>query len=61
MCNENQEGALSFEAAHLAVLMDLRDLLQEIRNLARCPNVQAGFVAMQLMEKRGRKKRARKN
>lgn len=35
-------GNYSYEAAHLAVLMDLRDELQTLNGLLRCPN----FIAI---------------
>lgn len=36
----------------IAILMDLRDELQAIRRLMECPNVSAGFRAMQSVNRR---------
>lgn len=53
VCGPDHEGSLSFDAAQLAVLMDIRDELQAanaalrtLRALAQCPNVRRGFIAM---------------
>ena len=40
------------EGAILATIMDLRDELQAIRRLMECPNVAAGFRAMQSIDQR---------
>ncbi len=57
ICEPNDSGPVSFDAAQLAVLQDIRDELQTIRRLAECHNVRAGFIAMQRLEKRWRKKK----
>ena len=61
--NKNWNGERSvgtINEAILQVLQDIRDELQAIRRLVECPNVASGFVAMQVMERRGRKKRTRR-
>lgn len=45
------DDAPTVEGASMCILQDIRDELQAIRRLMECPNVQAGFIAMQQASK----------
>lgn len=55
--NVSAQNTVTTDEAKLAVLMDIREELQAIHRLCACHNVAAGFIAMQKLEKRWRKKR----
>lgn len=50
----------TWEKVAIAVLMDIRRELKTIRILAQCPNVAKGFIAMQQMNSRDRRKQAKR-
>ena len=67
----NPDGTVPNLDAHLAVLMDIRDELKQqnrhldaLEGLARCPNVQRGFISMRQiilhLEKFGAKAKPKK-
>jgi hypothetical protein len=45
-------GIKTWDAVHIAVLMDIRDELQALNRVMQCPNVQRGFRAMERMDRR---------
>lgn len=52
---KNDNGNYSYAAAQLAVLMDLRDELKKLNTVMQCPNVAAGFRAMQRLNEIARR------
>lgn len=42
----------TYEGAHLAVLMDIRDELKKLNGVMACPNVARGFIALVEMNRR---------
>lgn len=68
----NSNGTTPTEHVKFALLMDLRDelkafnrTLRNIENLARCPNVRGGFIAMRRLalhiEKHGTKPKPKRS
>lgn len=57
--HDNTDGTTPYEGAQLAVLMDIRDELRTIRQLAQCYRIPRGLDAMiELGAEARRKKRA---
>lgn len=53
---ETPEKGFLWEHVVVEVLMDIREELRIIRELAQCGNVRKGFIAMQKIDKRMAKK-----
>ncbi|HCE07059.1 MAG TPA: hypothetical protein DEQ40_00365 [Oxalobacteraceae bacterium] len=59
VCDAGDGRSVPFDAAQLAVLMDIRqemrianETLSVLRMLAQCPNIRRGFIAMHKLRQR---------
>lgn len=53
---EDTDKTVTHEGVKQALLMDIRDELQEIKQLLKCHNVQGGLIAMQQLAKHPKKR-----